>query len=141
MALALGLGKSLQLVWNFELFKYKTAGSLFNHSESPNVSFLLDTARESIRYTTVKDVEEGEEMCIFYGHKLWFEPAGLRTAVTTTSEEENDGWGGLFGVLDSNNDDEVVKEEDLPFEKLKPPPEEETLESIRTGKITSSFFI
>ncbi|OSX60029.1 hypothetical protein POSPLADRAFT_1086915, partial [Postia placenta MAD-698-R-SB12] len=54
MALALGLG------------------SLFNHSSSPNVSYIIDTETESIRYTTIRAVTEGEELCIFYGHKLWF---------------------------------------------------------------------
>ncbi|KZS99472.1 uncharacterized protein LAESUDRAFT_622207, partial [Laetiporus sulphureus 93-53] len=54
MALALGLG------------------SLFNHSQSPNVSYIINTKTESIRYTTMRRIETGEELCIFYGHKLWF---------------------------------------------------------------------
>ncbi|KII86899.1 hypothetical protein PLICRDRAFT_66319, partial [Plicaturopsis crispa FD-325 SS-3] len=49
-------------------------GSLFNHSENPNVSFVLDPSSESIRYTTFRTVREGEELCIFYGHRLWFRP-------------------------------------------------------------------
>ncbi|CAO1622264.1 unnamed protein product [Parajaminaea phylloscopi] len=49
MALALGLG------------------SLFNHSSVPSVSFSLDKESHSIRYTLVRDVAAGEELCISYG--------------------------------------------------------------------------
>ncbi|KAH7922040.1 hypothetical protein BV22DRAFT_992990, partial [Leucogyrophana mollusca] len=56
MALALGLG------------------SLFNHSSSPNVSYTTDSREDRIRYTTTRLVDQDEELCIFYGHKLWFEP-------------------------------------------------------------------
>ncbi|PWN19843.1 hypothetical protein BCV69DRAFT_35809 [Microstroma glucosiphilum] len=49
MALALGLG------------------SLFNHSASPSVAFKLDRPSHSIRYTLVRDVVAGEELCISYG--------------------------------------------------------------------------
>lgn len=57
MALALGLG------------------SLFNHSKSPNVKWTLDHSSHSIRYETVRRVEEGEELCISYGTgRMWWEP-------------------------------------------------------------------
>ncbi|KIJ64466.1 hypothetical protein HYDPIDRAFT_45162, partial [Hydnomerulius pinastri MD-312] len=55
MALALGLG------------------SLFNHSSQPNVSFSVDAARECIVYTSARPINLNEELCIFYGHHLWFD--------------------------------------------------------------------
>ncbi|KAF8194232.1 cytidine deaminase-like protein [Pholiota molesta] len=80
MALALGLG------------------SLFNHSEAPNVSYTLDTKLDCIKYTTVHDVHPDEELCIYYGQNL----------------------------------DEIIPEDDLPFTRFKPPPDEEDPQSIRT---------
>ncbi|KAL0960622.1 hypothetical protein HGRIS_005653 [Hohenbuehelia grisea] len=87
MALALGLG------------------SLFNHSQVPNVSFSIDPSTESIRYTTARAVEADEELCIFYGHKLWFDPIDVgmdehpsgRDNLDTVESLEN--WGGLLGVI------------------------------------------
>ncbi|KAI5896661.1 cytidine deaminase-like protein [Schizophyllum commune H4-8] len=83
MALALGLG------------------SLFNHSSAPNVSYTLDPTTESIRYTTTRHILPGEELCIFYGHKLWFAevdavdgPRNIPDADVPT----DDGFGGLAGL-------------------------------------------
>ncbi|KAJ6619511.1 cytidine deaminase-like protein [Mycena sp. CBHHK59/15] len=91
MALALGLG------------------SLFNHSNSPNVSYTIDSPGPNLKRV-----------------------------------DNDDGWGGLSKVdvpqtsrpsfFDGAVDD-IVPEEELPFEKLKPPPEEETLEDIRTVQV------
>ncbi|KAH0586297.1 SET domain-containing protein 7 [Termitomyces sp. J132] len=128
MALALGLG------------------SLFNHSERPNVSYALDTYTESIKYTTVRDIAPDEELCIFYGHNLWFRPAGTSEKVAALPESDaEDGWGGFSAVgecadpspfqqspFEKGDPDEVIPEEELPFTRYKPPPEEEDLDSIRT---------
>ncbi|KAL0581026.1 tRNA-specific adenosine deaminase subunit tad3 [Marasmius crinis-equi] len=129
MALALGLG------------------SLFNHSDSPNVSYTLDSTTESISYRTVRDIENKEELLIFYGHNLWFEQADSQSSTTQCPPPEvEDGWGGLSlvnGELEDDtedprnpyldgNPDEIIEEEMLPFVRIKPLPEEETLDSIRT---------
>ncbi|KAG5648305.1 hypothetical protein DXG03_004877 [Asterophora parasitica] len=143
MALALGLG------------------SLFNHSEHPNVSYSHDTSTESIRYTTVRDVAPDEELCIFYGHNLWFSSAEDLSSSNHRSshyvpDEPEDGWGGLSAVedddagagadlsLDTDADadvkcpyldgdpSEIISDEDLPFTRFKLPPDEEDLASIRT---------
>ncbi|KAJ3763320.1 cytidine deaminase-like protein [Lentinula raphanica] len=122
MALALGLG------------------SLFNHSSSPNVSYKLDHQTDSIRYETARDIEEDEELCIFYGHKLWFDP--VDESISAIDIEPEDGWGGLSTIGNDEGDHKehsddvdlnaIVDESSLPFMILKPPPEEEDLESIRT---------
>ncbi|KAF7365315.1 Histone lysine methyltransferase set7 [Mycena venus] len=128
MALALGLG------------------SLFNHSNSPNVSYTIDSANDLIHYTTTRNVEQDEELCIYYGSNLWFDPVDPAGALDAQENDVDDGWGGLTHV-DSEADnaaqhtlppffdgpaDEIVPEEDLPFERFKPPPEEETADTIRT---------
>ncbi|CDO70863.1 hypothetical protein BN946_scf184801.g56 [Trametes cinnabarina] len=134
MALALGLG------------------SLFNHSQRPNVSYSFDMATESIRYTTTRKVMRDEELCIFYGHKLWFDPLDAADrADADVMEETDDGWGGLTNVdhgemsgealtcwmFDGFAEGELdahVSEEQLPFIRLKLTPgdeEEEDLDAIR----------
>lgn len=127
MALALGLG------------------SLFNHAEVPNVSFTLDPATESIRYTVMRPVRADDELCIFYGPALWFEPVALQPAREAEALVD-DGWGGLSALGDEeNNEDgvptskwmegdpgEIVLEEDLPFTRLKITQEEE-MSAVRTS--------
>ncbi|ORZ06171.1 hypothetical protein BCR41DRAFT_277275, partial [Lobosporangium transversale] len=54
MALALGLG------------------SMFNHSNMPNVGFQRDFNNKLIRYTTLREIQPNEELCISYGPNLWF---------------------------------------------------------------------
>jgi hypothetical protein len=47
-------------------------GSMFNHMRIPNVGWVRDIPRQTIRYYTLRVVKEGEELCISYGPKLWF---------------------------------------------------------------------
>ncbi|KAJ6584832.1 cytidine deaminase-like protein [Mycena capillaripes] len=120
MALALGLG------------------SLFNHSTSPNLSYTIDSSNDLIHYTTTRNIEPDEELCIYYGSSLWFDPVDPQYL---NDQQVNDGWGGLSNVEIAQNTipaffsgsvDDIVPEEDLPFERFKPPPEEETADTIRT---------
>ncbi|KAL5501410.1 TAD3 [Sanghuangporus vaninii] len=105
MALALGLG------------------SLFNHSDNPNVSFSVDSANDLIRFTTTRTVDEGEELCIFYGHKLWFTPVESSLTVQNGSALESlDDWDALRAInsdrtnpFSDENPAELVHESDLPF--------------------------
>ncbi|KAK7048268.1 histone-lysine methyltransferase Set7, partial [Favolaschia claudopus] len=117
-------------------------GSLFNHSNSPNVSYTIDPSNDSIHYTTTRAVEPDEELCIYYGSNLWFDPVDF-TASQNMQENHDDGWGGLSSLNSESAEDippsflqgsadDVIPEEDLPFERFKPPPEEETAETIRT---------
>jgi tRNA-specific adenosine deaminase 3 len=99
---------------------------------------------------TARDIEDGEELCIFYGHNLWFQPAARDLAtknLSMISGNAEDGWGGLLGVdeatLSAKTDepyldgdpDEIIVEEELPFTKFKLPPEEEDIDTIRTGTL------
>jgi tRNA-specific adenosine deaminase 3 len=100
-------------------------------------------------------VERGEELCIFYGHRLWFELEGLDAP--GPFDPSDDGPSLLENELDAlphMNDEEwseedepenlydgkptdILTEDELPFERIKTIPdeiEEETLESIQTGK-------
>ncbi|KAL1715430.1 hypothetical protein EV715DRAFT_207529 [Schizophyllum commune] len=144
MALALGLG------------------SLFNHSGAPNVSYVLEPLTESIRYTTTRRILSGEELCIFYGHKLWFDAVDAGDGPSSTTDADvpvDDGFGGLAGLETEEDGEEsasagpssgitadstlgpcpcgegagdILQDQDLPFTWLKPPPEEEEPGSVRT---------
>ena len=48
---------------------------MFNHSRRPNIAWERDISTLSIRYFTLRDIKEGEELCISYGPKLWFQDA------------------------------------------------------------------
>lgn len=127
-------------------------GSLFNHSDSPNVSYALDPTTEFIRYTTTKNVDVDEEMRISYRHNLWFELGFTSDQLRQSSQEPEDGWGGLSAAIatgDLNNSerrrpclldgdpDEIVFEGDLPFTRLKVTPNEveEDMDSVRTSAL------
>ena len=122
----------------------RSTGSLFNHADPPNVSFSLDTSTSSIRYTTTRDIEPGEELCIFYGHKLWFSLSSDVDRAPSPSPTVDDGWGGLASINDDCEEEarnpyidgdpnETIPEHELPFTRFKLPPEEEEPGSIRTG--------
>lgn len=163
MALALGLGActDLNLTCPIALSSglFIRTGSLFNHSDSPNVSYTIDTATESIRYMTVRAVEPDEELCIYYGPNLWFKPVGISDEPTCTGTElaldadADDGWGSLSAVAgageappncvlreDRPDRNEILPDEDLPFTRIKltsDEDDEETLEAVRTGEHVS----
>jgi SET domain-containing protein len=49
---------------------------MFNHSGwAQNVGWTRDTQKLTMTYETLRDVREGEELCISYGDRLTFEDA------------------------------------------------------------------
>lgn len=140
--------------------KRDNTGSLFNHSNSPNLSFSLDTDTESIRYITTREILPDEELCIHYGHNLWFDPVDGGTSSTTKSVREvelEDEWGGLSSLEDNDeaiegehwplldgDPDETIPEEQLPFFRVQTMPEEikeEEPSAVRTGEHAFDSFI
>lgn len=104
MALALGLG------------------SIFNHSSNPNVTYELDNAHACIRYTTTRVIQPDEELCIYYGHSLWFEAA--ESSPTTNLVENRTPQAEAFNLAGLENIDIRIEqprlylEEELPFERV-----------------------
>lgn len=75
------------------------AGSLFNHSPSPNVTYTKRKELQCIEYKTVKSIEANEELLIFYGHKLWFEVKGVEPSNGITDHDDpRDAWAELRGM-------------------------------------------
>ncbi|PIA93660.1 hypothetical protein CB0940_04934 [Cercospora beticola] len=64
-------------------------GSMFNHSaEEQNVGWKRDLERRVIVYQALRDIQEGEELCISYGDHLTFVDAdGPRSPVTEEGSE------------------------------------------------------
>lgn len=48
-------------------------GSLFNHSDPPNVEYRVHRSEQTISFQACRDIKCGEELCIFYGRNLWFQ--------------------------------------------------------------------
>jgi tRNA-specific adenosine deaminase 3 len=67
-------------------------GSLFNHSDPPNLDYRIDVANRIIRYYAVADVCAGDELSIFYGSSLWFDKDSERheDVEAARKEEEDD---------------------------------------------------
>ncbi|KAG1774839.1 hypothetical protein EV702DRAFT_974229 [Suillus placidus] len=128
MALALGLG------------------SLFNHSSHPNVSYAIDPAHECIRYTSTRTVNPEEELCIFYSHKLWFDPVGTTENLgpqVCLDQIEQPEFLDILAVdsevvevepWDSGDPNDILEGEALPFiwKKLQIDEEEESMKDVRT---------
>lgn len=128
MALALGLG------------------SLFNHSGHPNVSYTIDPAHDCIRYTSTRTINPDEELCIFYGHKLWFDPVGTAANLEPQVCLDHSDQSAFLDILaidhemdeaeqwDIRDPNDILEGEALPFiwKKLQIDEEEESMEDIRT---------
>jgi len=71
-------------------------GSMFNHNRTPNVAWERQIHTLSIRYFTLREISEGEELCISYGPKLWFKDADGPEELSTSSETGE--WPLLCGV-------------------------------------------
>ncbi|KAI5198193.1 hypothetical protein E4T38_07596 [Aureobasidium subglaciale] len=77
-------------------------GSMFNHStNAQNVGWERNLNAGVVVYKTLRDVEEGEELCISYGDRLWFEDADKEI-----EEDEGDGLGVLGGIEIEGEDEE-----------------------------------
>lgn len=125
---------------------------MFNHSQAPNVSYKLEPETESIRYTTTRDIRPDEELCIFYGHSLWFEPTDIVDRPPEV-DLQDDGWGGLSHLqADGDKDvqdepflhghlDDLISEEELPFIRMKLVDDEAEgeLAAVQTGRILVSI--
>jgi len=82
-------------------------GSLFNHSTiHQNVGWTRDVVRQLITYTTLRAVEEGEELCISYGEsgRLGFEDADAEV-MRREEEERLKGEERAFWALGGDGDD------------------------------------
>jgi len=68
---------------------------MFNHSSlHQNIGWERDIKNGVVIYKTLRDVEEGEELCISYGDRLWFEDADAGKG----EEDEGDGMDVLGGI-------------------------------------------
>ena len=116
---------------------------MFNHSATPNLNHIRDYETDSIKYVTTREIQAGEELCIFYGDKLWFEESGS-TGNSNSQPQDSEDEGNPFSRMmdldidvDVEDPEKIVPEEELPFEALDINnfPQEEDLGSIRTSQL------
>jgi len=63
-------------------------GSMFNHSrDHQNIGWKRDVDREVILYYALRDIRQGEELCISYGDRLTFEDVENTNEILETAEE------------------------------------------------------
>ena len=101
------------------------------------MSYSIDTSRDCIVYASTRTIDPDEELCIFYGHNLWFNLVDV-TFVVVGSAQELDEWGSLASIQaslpeqGSRSDDDTVDEDSLPFiwKKLSLDKEEKQLNGI-----------
>lgn len=77
-------------------------GSLFNHdSKRPNVDYKLDKENLEIHYSVGHyGAKKGEELCIFYGGKLWFDDADKNEDSDSSSDDEDNALGSFLGKME-----------------------------------------
>eukprot|EP01095_Lingulamoeba_sp_RSL-Kostka_P011617 TRINITY_DN4475_c0_g1_i1.p1 TRINITY_DN4475_c0_g1~~TRINITY_DN4475_c0_g1_i1.p1 ORF type:complete len:172 (-),score=43.31 TRINITY_DN4475_c0_g1_i1:316-831(-) len=72
-------------------------GSMFNHDNTPNVGWIRLPFDKCIRYSALRDIEDGEELTISYGKDLWFDDKNSNNNNNIEKEEEEE-------ILDEEND-------------------------------------
>ncbi|RUP49660.1 hypothetical protein BC936DRAFT_141886 [Jimgerdemannia flammicorona] len=80
---------------------------MFSHARDPNVGFIRDVEQSVIRYVTLREVREGEELCISYGEKVWFE------------EAESDDADGDEGECQRRAEESEPETEDTVFARMR----------------------
>jgi len=69
---------------------------MFNHSNlNQNVGWERDLKNQLITYTTLRDIEKGEELCISYGPRLTFKDAEEEPADTSPED-----WAEVLNIID-----------------------------------------
>ncbi|KAJ1865135.1 hypothetical protein LPJ73_000089 [Coemansia sp. RSA 2703] len=78
---------------------------MFNHEPfgHQNVGFTRDMSQNVIKYTALRDISAGEELCICYGPNVWFD---------MVSENQQSGCGNKNDP-DADNDDDMPSAEDF----------------------------
>jgi tRNA-specific adenosine deaminase 3 len=143
--------QNLHIIISFTQWRH--LGSLFNHSSHPNVSYTIDPAHECIRYTSTRTINPEEELCIFYGHKLWFDPVGTTANFEPQVCLDQSDQSAFLDILaidsemdeveqrDTGDPNNILEGEALPFiwKKLQIDEEEESVEDIRTSTFSPPF--
>ncbi|KEP53287.1 cytidine and deoxycytidylate deaminase zinc-binding region protein [Rhizoctonia solani 123E] len=95
-------------------------GSIFNHARDPNVSYRLNKKANTIEYTTTKQIDTGDELCIYYGSddKLWFPMQGDPIARSSSKSLQEDTeplpFGGTEIGEDNDSGERSIKGTTLP---------------------------
>jgi tRNA-specific adenosine deaminase 3 len=80
-------------------------GSLFNHSQQPNLNYTVDHDQLVIRYRAARAIAAHEELTITYGSssKLWFEDKSVQSSRVSMMHEDLDDETGFLGGFQLDN--------------------------------------
>jgi tRNA-specific adenosine deaminase 3 len=104
------------------------------------VSYLLDSEHACIKFMTLRAIAPSDELCIFYGSKLWFDDKSSTVPVVGEESEDEDLLVGLAGLEwdEANGDSKaLIPEADLPFEKVAVGESDEDEESSGAGETST----
>jgi SET domain-containing protein len=79
--------------------------SIYNHSPSPNIQWESDEVNRLLVFSTIRDVEEGEELCSYYGDEYNWESVGYIEKKGQDGESENTD----IGITPQGNTEEEKK--------------------------------
>lgn len=65
-------------------------GSLFNHSDTPNVGWYMNKQEGYIAYRTTRDINKGEALEICYGDASWMPGYATSRHIQATTKDESD---------------------------------------------------
>ena len=104
-----------------------------NHSAiSPNVSYARDRPSLTLRYTTMRAISAGDELCIYYGANLWFTSAeessmnGVASSPMAKISSQTDEWDPVFPF----SPDTSASESDSPSPRRRRPSKRQSIEPL-----------
>jgi uncharacterized protein len=76
-------------------------GSMFNHSDiQQNVGWERDIANRLITYKALRDIKEGEELCISYGQRLTFKDSDRDEDFVEREPDDMTEWLNYTELID-----------------------------------------
>ena len=66
-----------------------TFGSMWNHDQCPNVGFMRNIEQNVIVFSAIRDIAAGDECCISYGPRLWFDDAAATAREPASSDDDS----------------------------------------------------
>lgn len=76
-------------------------GSMFNHSNvQQNVGWERDIENRLITYSALRDIKEGEELCISYGQRLTFKDTEAEEEMMAREPDDMEEWLNYTELMD-----------------------------------------
>jgi hypothetical protein len=95
-------------------------GSLYQHSENPNLSFGYNKSNKQMYFTAIRMIKAGEELTINYGKEYWDERKNFNTMAPLPQPEPENESMGLQEPVSTMSDDLRTKQFGAPNNPANP---------------------